>query len=60
MIWGFREIWNNIDTKPIVIEYDEYYGFGLTIDTAKEMIKDLQEIVDYMGGEEYESNWYNS
>lgn len=33
---------------PIVIEYDEYYGFGLTIDTAKEMIKDLQEIVDYM------------
>jgi hypothetical protein len=33
---------------PIEIEYDEYYGFGLTIDTAKEMIKDLQEIVDYM------------
>lgn len=33
---------------PIVIEYDEYYGFGLTVDTAKEMIKDLQEIVDYM------------
>ena len=33
---------------PIVIEYEEYYGFGLTIDTAKEMIKDLQEIVDYM------------
>lgn len=35
---------------PIVIEYNEYYGyeFGLTIDTAKEMIKDLQEIVDYM------------
>jgi len=33
---------------PIAIEYDEYYEFGLTIDTAKEMIKDLQEIVDYM------------
>ena len=33
---------------PIVIEYDGYYEFGLTIDTAKEMIKDLQEIVDYM------------
>ena len=33
---------------PIVLEYDEYYGFGLTIDSAKEMIKDLQEIVDYM------------
>jgi hypothetical protein len=34
---------------PIIIEYGEYhYGFDLTIDTAKEMIKDLQEIVDYM------------
>ena len=33
---------------PIVLEYDEYYGFGLTVDSAKEVIKALQEIVDYM------------
>ena len=33
---------------PIVLEYDEYYGFGLTVESAKEVIKDLQEIVDYM------------
>ena len=33
---------------PIVLEYNEYYGFDLTIESVKEMIKDLQEIVDYM------------
>lgn len=33
---------------PIVLEYDKYYGFGLTVDSAKEVIKALQEIVDYM------------
>jgi len=33
---------------PIVLEYDEYYGFGLTTDSAKEVIKALQEIIAYI------------
>ena len=33
---------------PISIMKDEDFALGLTIDSAKEMIKSLQEIVDYM------------
>ena len=33
---------------PICLEFDEYDGFGLTVNSAKEVIKALQEIVDYM------------
>ena len=42
---GYRHSDTN---HPISIMKDGDFALSLTIDTAKEMIKDLQEIVDYM------------